>query len=689
MLSDPKVAFKFTSALSLYLSQKGHLNVPINFVIPNETEEYPQFMWSYELGSVAQLVRQQRDSKSFPSTLRQSLDQLGFIWDTKDKAFWEVVEALKIYKNLYGDLLVPQSFVIPKPSHEFTNPNLWGLKLGIRVKAIRQAHQYYGLKQSAILDRLGFEWNYQESKKEKNFDRDFNALKAYHRQNRHLDIPLEYVVPANSDAYSKSSWNTRLGVKLMKIKKGLQYTELKFQRQLRNDLGIEISILEPRERQHGFKLLYDALLNYKRIYSNLLVPRKFVVPSNDSEWPEEFWNIPLGIRVGSIRQGKSYSDVTYAAALDQIGFVWDVADYKFELFISALEIYEKLEGDLYVPQRYRVEDNDKNWPTYLWGYKLGNKVQRVRQDVGTIPKKYKKRLDALGFLWQARLNDIYSFDLITRALEEFKKQYGNCDVPVSFLVPIEQSWPADLWTLPLGTLVQNIRHGKSKITPHEHKVLRGMGFLFKDVKKEIFMNQTLHALKIYNKIYGHCNVPNAFEISSSIKKNVKVDDKNYEWPEELKGLPLGSRVKAITQRKIILDDNIVSKLHKLGFVFNVRKESNKKLLRACRSYVDLHAGKNEGILPVEVPDSFKIGESDPDWPKDLWGYKMGAKLKYLRSTTSRRGLSWNESFTLESYGANDLTGDDWVKDNKWIYSELNAGKRDMLIMEIQRLGIRL
>lgn len=35
---------------------------------------------------------------------------------------------------------------------------------------------------------------------------------------------------------------------------------------------------------------------------DLLVPRKFVVPEGAKEWPDYLWGMPLGVRVGSIRQ---------------------------------------------------------------------------------------------------------------------------------------------------------------------------------------------------------------------------------------------------------------------------------------------------------------------------------------------------------------------------------------------------
>ena len=307
-------------------------------------------------------------------------------------------------------------------------------------------------------------------------------------------------------------------------------------------------------------------------------------------------------------------------------------------------------------------------------------------------KKYIQRLDSLGFLWQARVNDIYSFDITIRALQEFKTHYSDYDVPVLFEIPLEESWSADLWSLPLGTLVQNIRHGKSNISSHQYQQLREMGFLFKDVKKEIFMNDTLHALEIYREINGHCNVPNAFEIPSSLYDDN--ENESCRWPEKLKGLPLGSRVKAIRQRKLILDEEIITKFDELGFVFNVRKESNKKLLKACRLYIDLHVAKDGGKLPVEIPDNFKVRNDSYDWPTELWGYNIGAKLKYLKSAGTQRRLKDGNQTSIppaQTTTEPESQKDDerWVMDNKWIQSELSASKRDVLVMELQNAGIKL
>ena len=69
-----------------------------------------------------------------------------------------VYQALLTYKELKGDLLVPQAFIVPseEPWPEFT----WGLKLGARVNAIRSQGTLVANspERRDMLDQIGFEW---------------------------------------------------------------------------------------------------------------------------------------------------------------------------------------------------------------------------------------------------------------------------------------------------------------------------------------------------------------------------------------------------------------------------------------------------------------------------------------------------------------------------------------------------
>jgi hypothetical protein len=78
--------------------------------------------------------------------------------------------------------------------------------------------------------------------------------------------------------------------------------------------------------------------------------------------------------------------------LDRIGFVWDLSEQKFDIFLRALKIYKRNYGNLYVPQKYVVPEGDNNWPREFWGTRLGNIVQRARVDSKNLDKDKKNKL---------------------------------------------------------------------------------------------------------------------------------------------------------------------------------------------------------------------------------------------------------------------------------------------------------
>ena len=76
--------------------------------------------------------------------MKDSLDALGFVWDVRSTGFNEVYSALVRYKEIYGDLLVPQNFIVPQGKEHGFPQELWGLKLGgeVSIKLIFR-HSYF------------------------------------------------------------------------------------------------------------------------------------------------------------------------------------------------------------------------------------------------------------------------------------------------------------------------------------------------------------------------------------------------------------------------------------------------------------------------------------------------------------------------------------------------------------------
>lgn len=83
-------------------------------------------------------------------------------------------------------------------------------------------------------------------------------------------------------------------------------------------------------------------------------------------------------------------------------------------------------------------------------------IEEMYDSVPKVCNIYMKSILSLGFVWSARLG-IYTFEIVERALRVYLSLHASLDVPVHWNVPLEESWPADLWAIPLGQLVQNIR----------------------------------------------------------------------------------------------------------------------------------------------------------------------------------------------------------------------------------------
>ena len=84
--------------------------------------------------------------------------------------------------------------------------------------------------------------------------------------------------------------------------------------------------------------------------------------------------------------------------------------------LAALSIFHAREGHCR-PPRYHVEDN----------FKLGQWVSTQRYYKHRLSAKRKRRLDAVGFIWNWR---DYLWERGFTALSKFKRREGHCRVPI-------------------------------------------------------------------------------------------------------------------------------------------------------------------------------------------------------------------------------------------------------------------
>ena len=209
------------------------------------------------------------------------------------------------------------------------------MKLGQRVAAIRSTGKFVqnNEKRRKILQDLGFVWRLRAAEpiavEDVSFDQIYLALSTLRRlqpQKQPLTVPTSFVVP-DCDPWPESTRGLPLGKNLVTIRTKSFLKNNPGAKEKLEALGFELDGKAPGKvaaHDTRFQNVYDALVTYKDLYGDLLVPQPFVVPENTSEWPENTWGLRLGARVNAIRSQGTFVNTNpdRRQQLDNLGFVW-------------------------------------------------------------------------------------------------------------------------------------------------------------------------------------------------------------------------------------------------------------------------------------------------------------------------------------------------------------------------------
>ena len=207
------------------------------------------------------------------------------------------------------------------------------MKLGQRVAAIRATGKYVqnNEKRRKILDDMGFLWRLRSPSPGKKldgiaFEQVFDALKTYREQVQPtgmLDVPPNYVVP-DCEPWPDSTRGLPLG-KIMPTVRSKPYLKQHPDAEAKlASLGFQPDV-KTAANDLRYQRVYDALVIYKELYGDLLVPQPFTVPEDGEEWPKEVRGLRLGARVNAIRSQGTFvkSSPARKDELDALGFVWE------------------------------------------------------------------------------------------------------------------------------------------------------------------------------------------------------------------------------------------------------------------------------------------------------------------------------------------------------------------------------
>jgi hypothetical protein len=295
-----------------YLESEGDLLIPTDFIVPNDDNKWSKKYHGFKLGRLVSNIRMDINLEigAFDKDDIQKLVELGFPFSHHEANRKGIVLAFKTFNEKFGHLNVVQDFKIDRDDLSWPQETR-GIALGETLHSIRNMNCHKAIHKDLI--ELGLDLSQQIASPD--FERVFKALSDYKAVHGDVLVPQRFVVPRGDAAYSENAWGLKLGANLSQIRVDGAYSE---HRDRLEALGVnfEVKVYDVR----GFDVIYSALEAYKSVHGNLLVPKRFVVPQDDVNYPPETWGMRLGSNVNSIRNNGIYSE--HRVKLEELGFVF-------------------------------------------------------------------------------------------------------------------------------------------------------------------------------------------------------------------------------------------------------------------------------------------------------------------------------------------------------------------------------
>lgn len=258
----------------------------------------------------------------------------------------------------------------------------------------------------------------------------------------------------------------------------------------------------------------------------------------------------------------------------------------YDTFLTALVHYSKLYPPPFSPKPSYVVPTNSSFPPSTHNLPLGQLTIRVRQQSlyllshhcsrATSAARIRQLTNDFNFVWSTR---DYAFTKCLAACNAYKVIVAPSSralrVPVKFVIPYTSSalagWPTSLHGYKLGEVLQNVRlYGLYvKNYPHRRAALEDLGFQWSG-NTSLGWLAVIHAAAVYSALHGRVlDVPTTFVVPSGPAA------KGGVWPENLHGLPLGSRLKSARLNGTYMKGESgpirIEQLDALGFVWHPKR----------------------------------------------------------------------------------------------------------------------
>ena len=487
-----------------------------------------------------------------------------------------------------------------------------------------------------------------------------------------------------------------LGRRVVDIRKGKAYKTAWHKERL-DALGFIWEVSEEK-----FSTLIECIRVYKQMYPEMNgrgIPPSFVIPMSSPEisqknsvevvmdslweernlqWPSHMRGYKLGASVSrlleKIRKGSFDSTkerkLRAALGIDRCNDVAKVKSNKLsdEEMIRAVMIFQNLNNHTCIPSNYHIP-HSKEWPTRLWGIRLGSRIADVRRGKSGS-EELRSSLRVLGLKPHDQMNKSLKFDKekpfedIFYALKAFKELYGHLKVPYSFTVPtLMKGTPwgnfdlsENIAGMRLGLRVNAIRSASTqrRLSPRIRSALNSIGFVWK-VSDHNF-NMFLCCIEVYEQKYGHTRVPLNFTIPpDEVESTVQGDEGTLSnennflyWPQGSGNLNLGRQLRSVKSAKLFTEIQR-NRIRRRFPNIEIAKKSNEgqqrdekncsfpigtpfdRFFRALKTFKEIHGHVYVPFKYVVPPKSHTYEKDHGLWPDDCHGYKLGLICSKIRN----------------------------------------------------------
>ena len=481
--------------LKAFKKRFGHLDVPAKW------NENPQ------LGMWVSNQRANRKKGILSEDRIRRLDEISFLWDVIDSAWNDMFAILVSYKTKYGDCKVPQDCR--------ENPGL-----GRWVSKQRTWRKIGKLSKERIarLQEIGFIWECVDTVWEKMFA----ALLDY--KDKHGDCSVPDKWPENRKLSGWVSSHRQFRKRGILSKERIRRLE---------EIGFDWN-----PKNTAWQQMFSALVQYRRMHGHCNVPQ--TCPENASLGGWVSWQRYLR-KSGKLSAARVHQ-------LEEIDFNWEIVDTTWEEMFSALTENKRKHGDCNVPQKCSDNRQLGTWVS----------TQRQAKRKGKLPDESVRRLNGLGFVWEAR--DARWEQMFT-ALAGYKRAHGDCNVP--------QDYPENPQ---LGTWLSSQRAAmqRGKLNSARKLKFEQIGVIPKPI--DAAWEEMFSSLSHFKSRHGDCNVP-------------------QRWPDNQRLAHWISNQRQF-KRKGYLSKDRTDRLEQLGFAWSPKSTFWDKMFAALVDYKRKHGHCN-------------------------------------------------------------------------------------------------